>query len=377
MASFIDQFAAASTGAVLTTLVVNPLDVVKTTMQSPTSKGKRGCTACGAEFVVTVPVPVATFTTKPSPLFSSPWRTSQRSRVTMPIMRARRRPPGRQLYTSTCCATPVRASELGVVGTMRWMAKVDGLARLYRGLTPSLLAAVPNTTLYFVTYDALKEQLLGMGMGAETGANVGGLAGGGARVLAATATAPFELWRTQLQGGMQVSGLRGIVTRNGGQLSSLWRGLSPTLARDVPFSVLYWTVLETFKARLLESRAVDSPVVASFISGAAAGLVAAAVVTPVDVVKTRWQMGAGAGTGAGVGASGCASAGAGASASAGASAGAAQRPTFMNIGKEIVAKEGWAGLSRGLVPRLTRIPVSCSIMIGSFELVKATLAAGR
>ena len=171
-----------------------------------------------------------------------------------------------------------------------------------------------------------------------------------------------------------MSGLRGIVTRNGGQLSSLWRGLSPTLARDVPFSVLYWTVLETFKARLLESRAVDSPVVASFISGAAAGLVAAAVVTPVDVVKTRWQMGAGAGagTGAGVGGSSASSC-----VSAGASKGVAQRPTFMNIGKEIVAKEGWAGLSRGLVPRLTRIPVSCSIMIGSFELVKATLAAGR
>ena len=141
----------------------------------------------------------------------------------------------------------------------------------------------------------------------------------------------------------------------------MWRGLTPTLARDVPFSALYWACLEQCRASLL-SHGVEH-VTASFLAGASAGLVAATIVTPMDVIKTRMQMGPSFLEQACVEQiCGCKE-----------EKVWCKRPGVYGVGRDIVKSEGWRGLTRGLLPRLGRIPVSCSIMVGSFELVKRAL----
>ena len=79
-------------------------------------------------------------------------------------------------------------------------------------------------------------------------------------------------------------------------MRSLWRGLVPTLWRDVPFSGMYWLTYERTKARLedLQLARSQAPTFGSqfrisFLSGAAAGSVAALVTQPFDVVKTQVQ----------------------------------------------------------------------------------------
>ncbi len=82
---------------------------------------------------------------------------------------------------------------------------------------------------------------------------------------------------------------------------SLWRGLAPTLWRDIPFSGLYWMSFETLKEKLTQHFRHESnhrqrwsdaqaQLGIAFIAGAASGTMATIMTQPFDVVKTKQQM---------------------------------------------------------------------------------------
>jgi len=58
-----------------------------------------------------------------------------------------------------------------------------------------------------------------------------------------------------------IADLKLLVANNG--VLTLWRGLGPTLWRDVPFSAMYWYGYEMINAK------VESP----FLAGIASGMV--------------------------------------------------------------------------------------------------------
>ncbi len=78
-------------------------------------------------------------------------------------------------------------------------------------------------------------------------------------------------------------------------VGNLWTGLGPTLWRDVPFSIIYWSSYETVK-HWLHKRTRRKGFLVHFASGASAGFLAASLTTPIDVIKTRRQMHLGAET---------------------------------------------------------------------------------
>lgn len=95
----------------------------------------------------------------------------------------------------------------------------------------------------------------------------------------ATVISPLELIRTKLQSQKQsyrelTDLIRSAVATEG--WLSLWRGLGPTLFRDVPFSAMYWYNYEMSKSWLCERYNTREPTFTiTFISGAVSGSVSA------------------------------------------------------------------------------------------------------
>ena len=176
----------------------------------------------------------------------------------------------------------------------------EGVGALWSGLRPSLLMTVPANVIYFTAYEHIRMAVVSDWRGSEALAPVPAAAG--AKLLASTATAPLELMRTRMQADRAlahegiVGGARALVRREG--VAALFKGLGPTLWRDVPFSCVYWLGYERLKRLLVEVQPQQQQpqqvsLSSSFVAGGIAGAAATLLTMPLDVVKTRMQVDSG------------------------------------------------------------------------------------
>ncbi|PJF17129.1 hypothetical protein PSACC_03052, partial [Paramicrosporidium saccamoebae] len=261
-----EKVLSASSGAVITSLVVTPLDVIKVRMQAPASAS-----------------------------VSSPYVFCSRFYDHVGPCNCR------TLYVFD---RPV--PRLSITGTLDGVVKItqhEGLGGLWRGLSPTLLMAIPATIVYFVGYESIRESLKKLPVISQQ-PNIHHwavplLAGSTARIIAVTMISPIELLKTKMQHRGKDGGVipvaREILSsvRNHGP-GALYRGLIPTLWRDVPFSALYWAGYENFKSifrRNIHLRdSASNNFLVSFMAGASSGMIAASLTTPFDVAKTRQQV---------------------------------------------------------------------------------------
>jgi solute carrier family 25, member 39/40 len=251
--------------------------------------------------------------------------------------------------------------------------------------------AIPANVIYFTGYEWLRFNHASPINRIANDVYAPLVSGSVARVAAAFAVSPVEMFRTRMQAshgsetGVFRSTFLGLhqMTQSQGY-SSLWRGLTLTMWRDVPFSGLYWwgyeavrnilaDVRESAQGKILDtnramtrkrSRSQDNHTntfIDSFIAGASSGAVAAFVTTPFDVGKTRRQVfkhsGDAATTSSGrpnLNASG-------------------QIPEELAMPKflgHILREEGLAGLFKGWAARCLKVAPACAIMISSYEVGK-------
>lgn len=241
----------------------------------------------------------------------------------------------------------------GTLGALATIARTEGPATLWRGLSLTLLMAAPSNIVYLTGYELLRDS----SPIAHPWLNPL-LCGALARIIAGTCIGPIELLKTRLQsvpGGSQnmlksmAADMKKEVIAKGP--SVLFRGLSLTLWRDVPFSGIYWASYEFFRSKLSASpqwqltHNKDSNLfIHSFISGSISGGIAACATNPFDVGKTRLQISSDAG-----------------------------HQKEKNVAKfmlDIARYEGFTALYVGLAPRLLKVAPSCAIMISSYELSK-------
>lgn len=198
-----------------------------------------------------------------------------------------------------------------------------------------------------VTYDHLLHSVFPIfGTPSVSTALVAGIM---ARTFISTVASPLELIRTNLQSTPLSSSnpntLRSVIssiadlTRKQGP-ASLWKGLSATLWRDVPFSGLYWANYEGLKSWFNRNGREGTPV--AFASGAMSGIIAALVTSPFDVLKTRRQ------------------------------ALIVSTPSHttatLPLLRRMVQTEGYSALYAGIGPRMAKIAPACGIMIACYEV---------
>ncbi|EPE10239.1 solute carrier family 25 member 40 [Ophiostoma piceae UAMH 11346] len=271
---------------------------------------------------------------------------------------------------------------------LRKIARNEGLLTLWRGLSPTLVMSIPANVIYFTGYEWLRYNPKSPINRNISDSYAPLIAGGFARILAATSVGPVELFRTRLQAAKSGSAggplrdtfqdLRRMVQMHG--YHSLWRGLTLTLWRDVPFSGMYWLGYETVRAQLTEAREIrrgrerlldldgsrrarerrrsqsrenhTDTFVDSFAAGSLSGAAASIATMPFDVGKTRTQVFQEARTSPGA---------------------ASVIPEEQNMGRllwHIFRTEGVAGLFRGWIPRTLKVAPACAIMISSYEVGK-------
>ncbi|ROV93041.1 hypothetical protein VPNG_09445 [Cytospora leucostoma] len=244
-----------------------------------------------------------------------------------------------------------------------------GFRGIYRGIGSAALGSAPGAAFFFCTYEAAKTAL------AEARRTRSG-GGGGAvdhmlaaslgEVAACAVRVPTEVVKQRAQagqhGGSSMSSLLAILGRRravglAGVWRELYRGWGITILREVPFTVIQFPLWEALKSYSREKRRSaaggygegggDVSAGESALYGSVSGGVAAAITTPLDVIKTRTML-------------------------------SAERQKVWDIVTGIYREQGIRSFFAGIGPRVMWISIGGAVFLGSYQwVVNALERKGR
>lgn len=183
----------------------------------------------------------------------------------------------------------------GMVKTAFGVVKEEGLTKLWQGVTPGMARHLVYSGVRMTLYDMLRSRwAVGHEVGVLDRAVLGMVSGGLGQLVASPAD--LVKVRMQMEGRRRLQGLPGRVTGVRGSLvqavqeggvKSLWKGAVPNVQRAALVNLGDLTAYDQTKTYLVsEGWSGDSWVTHGVASGCA-GLTAALLGTPADVVKAR------------------------------------------------------------------------------------------
>ncbi|KAI1802973.1 mitochondrial carrier [Daldinia bambusicola] len=192
--------------------------------------------------------------------------------------------PGQRLYKNS-------------IDCFRKVVANEGFRGLYSGVLPQLVGVAPEKAIKLTVNDLVR----GFFTDPKThqihwGYEV--LAGGSAGACQVVFTNPLEIVKIRLQvQGEVAKSTQGApkrsamwIVKNLG-LAGLYKGASACLLRDVPFSAIYFPTYSHLKKDVFgESPTKKLGILQLLTAGAIAGMPAAYLTTPCDVIKTRLQV---------------------------------------------------------------------------------------
>eukprot|EP00656_Telonema_subtile_P000205 TRINITY_DN10103_c0_g1_i1.p1 TRINITY_DN10103_c0_g1~~TRINITY_DN10103_c0_g1_i1.p1 ORF type:complete len:296 (-),score=63.02 TRINITY_DN10103_c0_g1_i1:219-1106(-) len=239
-----------------------------------------------------------------------------------------------QAHSSSGSAAKLRIKEL---------FRERGFVGLWRGCSTMFVGCIPAHAAYFSVYEKVKTM---------TGADQPGhhpigaaLAGSTASVAHDSILTPMDVCKQRMQLGQHTSVSQCIrhVYRTEGAGAFL-RSLPTTVAMNIPYAASLVASNEALKTIL--STDDSAPGLGVFLlSGAGAGAVAAIFTNPMDVVKTRLQIGPSLDHKFGT-------------------------PGFKWVVKQIVREEGKRGFMKGVGPRVALHTPAAAISWTTYEFVK-------
>ncbi|XP_010889257.2 calcium-binding mitochondrial carrier protein Aralar1 isoform X1 [Esox lucius] len=222
--------------------------------------------------------------------------------------------------------------------------RYEGFFGFYRGLVPQLIGVAPEKAIKLTVNDFVRDKF-------TTGDNtipllaeiLAGGAAGGSQVIF---TNPLEIVKIRLQVAGEITTSRRVgaltVVRDLG-LFGLYKGAKACFLRDIPFSAIYFPVYAHTKAEFADAEGRIGPL-QLLTAGAIAGIPAASLVTPADVIKTRLQVAARAG-----------------------------QTTYTGVidcFRKIVAEEGFRALWKGAGARVCRSSPQFGVTLVTYELLQ-------
>ncbi|KAJ0977700.1 hypothetical protein J5N97_013174 [Dioscorea zingiberensis] len=258
----------------------------------------------------------------------------------------------------------------GIMQAAKEIYLEEGLPGFWRGNVPALLMYMPYTAIQFMVLHKLKSFVAGSSKTEDhlqLSPYLSYVSGALAGCAATVGSYPFDLLRTILasQGEPKVySSMRSafvdIIKTRG--VRGLYAGLGPTLIEIIPYAGLQFGTYDTFKrwmmswnryrlSNLSSARPDDSlSSYQLFLCGFAAGTCAKAVCHPLDVVKKRFQI-----------------------------EGLRRHPKYgarleirsyknmYDAMRQILRKEGWPGLYKGLYPSIIKSAPAGAVTFVAFE----------
>lgn len=238
---------------------------------------------------------------------------------------------------------------VGIRQALGSIMKTEGPAGLYRGIGAMGLGAGPAHAVYFSVYEFCKEYFT---RGNPNNSAAHAVSGVCATVTSDAVITPMDVVKQRLQ--LQSSPYKGVgdcvrrvLVEEG--VGAFYKSYKTTVVMNAPFTAVHFATYEAAKRGLTEvspESASDERLVVHATAGAAAGALAAAVTTPLDVVKTQLQC---------QGVCGC------------------DRFSSSSIGdviRSVVNKDGYRGLFRGWIPRMLFHAPAAAICWSTYEASK-------
>lgn len=243
-----------------------------------------------------------------------------------------------------------------ILASLQNIIQKEGLKGLYRGLTPTLVALLPNWAVYFTVYGRLKELLHSYeDSKGQLTITSNMIAAAGAGAATATATNPLWVVKTRLQTqGMRpgvvpyksISSALGRIAREEG-MQGWYRGLLPSLA-GISHVAIQFPAYERMKFYLAQREEKSSNELSPgevAIASSCSKIVASLLTYPHEVVRSRLQ-----------------------------EQGQMRNSELQYAGvvdciKKLYRKEGFPGFYRGCATNLLRTTPSAVITFTSYEMI--------
>ncbi|VDN60241.1 unnamed protein product [Dracunculus medinensis] len=157
-----------------------------------------------------------------------------------------------------------------------------GFRNIYRGMSSVVIGSAPSSALFFSTYSSVKHIVKSESPLASSFAAIV------AETVACIVRVPTELvkQRAQAENDRPIIAICRDIYKNEG-LCGFYRGYSSTVGREIPFSFIEYPLWELLKQQISSLFGIPYSPFISATCGSAAGSVAAAITTPLDVTKTR------------------------------------------------------------------------------------------
>uniref|UniRef100_A0A3Q1AXX6 EF-hand domain-containing protein n=2 Tax=Amphiprion ocellaris TaxID=80972 RepID=A0A3Q1AXX6_AMPOC len=240
-----------------------------------------------------------------------------------------------------------------VLNSFQYMLKEGGLQSMWRGNGINVLKIAPETAIKFTAYEQIKSMMRG---GSETRSlrvHERFVAGSLAGAMAQTAIYPMEVLKTRLtlRKTGQYSGIadcaKQILQREG--VAAFYKGYVPNLLSIVPYAGIDLAVYETLKFAWLNRNIglADPGVMVLVGCGAVSSTCGQLASYPLALIRTRMQ--------------------------AQASVKGAPKLSMLALFRNIVTKEGIAGLYRGISPNLLKVVPAVSVSYVAYEYTRIML----